>query len=848
MPFVGRAFQPDSSVVSATVIGVGQECPTCADACRLGRGLAMLLACALLLGIAASAHAGERPTAGPFVFVYGLQGPGAPQKASALGCNTIYLDLPPDAPAQLAALRALIDEAGDAGLRVIVGLRTKLDGAHTLSATNTEYREALRKWLEVVIGGLREAPGVVGWATDHYLERDLKPSSAGFRDFLVARHGSLQGINAFWGASYRSLGQINKASARALDDEQPFGVGRPSIDAAEYERCAFRDVMQLWADEIRRLDPDRLLFTGRVSLYRSLAAIPDAYDVVMPFMPPDVLEADELTHNVHGVEMARRGGRFEVLPWLRVPVPPSELYSANALTSWIMEAGLRGAVGIGLDDWSRVSAYDDVLEVVRRQLAEALRQPALFHEPPSPPAAVLYEPYAGGREFFNRAVYGYMEGFAVPDFAALAYNYRRGTIFGGLDYLCLEDLGQVSLDNYSVIFAPLCLHLPAPAAAVLRRYVQSGGALMGDLGLGMYEAGSWDPAAGPLAPLFGIAQATDMDARVGNLSVGNLHRKLPSVTLGLRTSGAFVPGQAQRLDGGTMSQRSFHGVASEMQGYTFQGPSCFVRLYTGTIPLASMSRRFDKKGRPLFLGLSANDAGLGLTVFGSYPIWSYWPPDDYAHAALHLDLIGRRARYRLLAPGLAAGQIELAGSEQAVYLYNRGARTSVNVLAGQADDRAYLGAVTTLSAAERDSSGRRTGLARLRLDLPAGGLAQAAALPLRVRPYQGQASVRVICYSAGLVSMQVGGNGSELRTGRSPGEAGPRFVGGEPTMIRFTVESGAYPIAPRSRHQVVKQEEGQQPQSLLLTADYAGRLDFSMTFRGGSLSIIPAAGSASASG
>ena len=808
----------------------------------------MLLACALILSIPVFAHAGERSPAGPFVFVYGLQGPGAPQKASALGCNTIYLDLPPDAPAQLAALRALIDEAADAGLSVIVGLRTKLDGAYTISATKAEYREALRERLHAVVGGLRDAPGVVGWATDHYLERDLKPSSAGFRDFLLATHGSLEGINAFWGTGYRSLGQINQIAATALDDEQQFGVGRPSIDAAEYERRAFRDVMQLWADEVRRLDPDRLLFTGRISLYRSLAAIPYAYDVVMPFMPPDVLDADELTHNVHCVEMARRGGRFEVVPSLRVPVPPSKLYAADALISWIMEARLRGAVGIGLEDWSRVSAYEDVFERVSEQLAAALGQPSLSHESPSPPAAVLYEPYAGGREFYDRAAYGYIEDFVVPDFAALAYGYRRGTVFGGLDYLCLQDLAEVSLDRYSVVFAPLCLRLPAPAAAALQRYVQSGGALMADLGLGMYEAGSWDPAASPLAPLLGIAQAMDMDARVGDLRVGNLHTKLPSVTLGLRSTGTFVPGQVQRLDGSLMSQQKFHGSASEMQGYTFQGPSCFVRLHTGTIPLASMSRRFDKERRPFFLGLMANDAGSGLSVFGSYPVWSYWPPQDYLHAALHLDLIGRRASYRVLQPGLVAGEVELAGSEQGVYLYNRGGRTSVDVLAGKADHRAYLGAVTTFSAAERDGSGRRTGLARLHMDLPAGGLAQATVLPLRVRPYQGEASVRVICCSAGLVSMQVGGSGSEPRASRNPAAGGPRFVGGEPTMMRFTLDSGAYPIAPRSRHYVTRQEDGQQPESLLLTADHAGRLDLSMSFRGGGLSVVPAATSASARG
>jgi hypothetical protein len=260
------------------------------------------------------------------------------------------------------------------------------------------------------------------------------------------------------------------------------------------------------------------------------------------------------------------------------------------------------------------------------------------------------------------------------------------------------------------------------------------------------------------------------------------------------------------------------------------------------VPLATMSVRFDQQQRPFFLSLTANDSAAGLALFGCYPLWSYWPPQDSLHAALHLDLIARRASYRLLHPGLAAGQVELAGSDEAVHLYNRGEQTTVEVLVGKADHRAYLGAVTTCSAAERDPSGRRTGVVRLTMDLPPAGLAHAMLTRIRVRPFSGQASVRVICYSAGLVSMQVGGDGSRLTTRRG---APPEFTRGTPTQIRFTLDDGAYPVPPGSQHEVTWRDSREPPQAFIATADYRGRLEFSLVFSGGDLSLKPASPSAS---
>ncbi len=791
-----------------------------------------------LAALAASAFAADRP--GPFVYVYGLQGPGAAATARAIGCNALYYDLPDDAPLRLDEVRALIAEAAGQGLQVIVGLRTKLGGEFRVSARDPEYVAAASEWIEAVVGGLRGTPGIAGWATDHYLERNVRTGEDDFRAFLLERYGSMAALNAAWGTDYGRIDAVTRARARELDDDQVYGIGRPSVDVAECERATFHDVMALWADCVRRADPDTPLLTGRISLYRSLTAIPGTYDVVQVHMPPDILEPDLLTHNVHAVSMARRGGRFEVIPWLRVPLPPSEAYSGLALTRWVLEAGLRGAVGVCLEDYQRMSEQAPVFNNTVYQLSAALGQAPFGGDPPAPPAAVIYEPYAGGHQFAGTPAYGYMTDYPVNDLAALAFGYRLGTVLGGLDYLCPEDLVDADLDRYGAILAPACLSLPPAVVAALGDWVERGGALFGDLGAGMVEGGSWEPAAGPLAGLFGISASLDPSDRFGSFTVGEAHPALPSVSIGMEAAGTFVPRQPQGLSMGHVRRYTFQGTATEMKGYAFYGPSWYVHPRTGVIPLATEAVRFDDQQRPYFLGLTVARVGHGLAVFAPFPCWSYWPPEDALHAAVHGDLIARRARYRLVGPALIDAGMGLAGTDDAVRLLSRGAATGAEVLAAAADHRVYLGATCTFSATSRSADGQRSGTALLAVEVTPGGMAHCEAIPVRVRPETGQAHARAAVYAPGLVMLDVGGTGAQWGRARRDGPIG--FHGGVPTRVRFGIDDGAYPIEPGSQHTVTLEEGREQPQRLTVTADHRGRLDFWLTVTGGRLSVAPAAG------
>ncbi len=794
------------------------------------RHVCVIAAFALLSALGCRA---DRP--GPFIFIHGLQGRDAAQIAPALGCNTIYFDLPIDAPLNIASVRAFIAEAHEADLSVIIGLRTSMQGQYPVTPTDAEYLAAMREWVGGVVGGLRDELGIVGWATDHDLERDIAFSDADFRRHLLTTHGSLDGLNLAWGTRFLTMAQVGRSAVAELDADQPFGVGRASIDLAEYRRGVFRELMQIWADEVRRHDSGHLLFTGRISRYRGLTAVPDAFDVVLPCARPDVLERDLLTHNVQAVQIARRGGKFEVIPWLRVPLPLSQAATSRALSAWIAEAGMRGAIGVCLEDWSRINASDRSINDVAEQVPGALAMQPFTQEPPAPVAAVIYSPYAGGPGKLGTP-YGYLPEFEDSDLAALAYGYRGGTIFGGLDYLCPEDLPEVDLSRYSVLLAPMCLSLPADAVETLSSYLRAGGALLADIGLGMYQAGSWAPSATALAPQLGVAGNMAIAARFGDFRVGQPHPQLPSVTKGLQATGIFVPGKPVDVGGGSSRGGSFTGAATQFQGHPFQGPSCFVALRDGAIPLATMSVRYDDASIPHFLGLVANGLGDGLAVFGALPLWTYWPAEDTLHGALHLDLIRRRATWRLLKPGLLTEGVQISSSQDMAHLLNRGAATQAQVLCATADHRAFLGAITVFSASETDATGRRTGRVRLNIDLPAGALTHVEATAVQLRPAQGECCVRMSCYGPGLIAMHVGGQGAVWRSRR---EQAPTFHDGQSSTIRFGVEDGTYPVSPGSTHQVTWQEVRQQPRSATVTADHRGRLDFSLVIAGAQVWVRP---------
>jgi hypothetical protein len=439
------------------------------------------------------ACAADKP-AGPFTFCYGLERGGDPGVFAQLGLNTLYIDLQPSDIGDLAPCRQMIREAQRKGLKVIIGLPTCLTAGYRVSPWDDKYSGSVSELITHVVNSLKDEQGLTAWATGHALEKSISYTDADFRLYLQKGYPTLEALNASWGTQFGFWNVISMQVARETDAGRPFKVGRAAIDLADYQARAYHDVMVGWLRSIRAADSQRPVLTGRITLYRSLLSIPDGYDIVCVSMPPDVVESDLVSHNVQGLDMARRGGKFRVLQILRVPSTASPAYRDESLRAWIDQAALHGSVGFGLEEWplleptySREKRY---LPASRR-LTNAITacRDLDFDVKPQANTAIVYSPYAEGLAVTGQPLYGYIRNLLTGEPSELAYVLRTGTRFGVVDYLSVEDLATADLNSYGTLLLPACLKLSTAAEVSLEDYVQLGGAVVGELGLGMYETG-----------------------------------------------------------------------------------------------------------------------------------------------------------------------------------------------------------------------------------------------------------------------------------------------------------------------------------------------------------------------
>lgn len=795
---------------------------------KTNRLLPLALICAIFCLAATATYA--RPSAGPFVFCYGLERGGSIQAIKDLGLNTLYIDLLPSDVANLEPCLALIRSAHREGLKVIIGLPTCLTSAYHLSPLDEQYTGSVRELIKYTVTALKEEPGVAGWGTGHSLERSLKYSDDDFRHYLQRHYPTLADLNAFWGSNFPTWPSITREQARKVDANAPYLVHRASVDVADYQTWAFRETMRLWLEAIRSVDDKRPILTGRVTLYRSLASIPDGYDVVCVSMPPDVLETDLEAHNVHAVDMARRGGKFGALPVLRVPYRSSPVYTQDKLRDWVAQAALHGSSGFALEDWSQIS---EVYELEQR-LPERSRHLArnvsswrdlAFCVAPKATAALVYSPYAEGFQVTAQPVYGYLAGLLPGEPSTLINCLRLGSRYGLLDYLCVDDMPQVDLAQYGTVLLPACLQLPRPQAVQLEEFISGGGAAVADLGLGMYQSGSWTALPEGLSQSFGITGMGELTERVGDLTVGAtaLHG-LPGLQPGARSEGLFS------------ARKSNTGPATDRKPWTVSGWTAEATLLETAVPVATMGVRFDGDKVPHFAGLVGRAQGSGLGLFATHPLWQYWPLTDPLSSVLHASLLRRRAQYEVMQAGLLPGAVQMAGAEEGLQLLNASDELVVGqVWAYAAGSRGYLGAMAQFMASPIER-GLPAGTALILARLPERQVKLLSRIPLLVQPRADDATVEVQEYSPERVVLRVFGAGAMVRNGRKGFDV---EAAGE-TPVRLVLSSGAYRVAPSSRHLVVtRQRSGRESRNVAM-ADPRGELDLSAIYRSETLTISPA--------
>jgi Beta-galactosidase len=775
---------------------------------------------ALLVAASAAPAPAALPPGAPYVWIHDVYSVTALGRARRIGVNTIHLDLPEKLSAEaLADAHRIAQACNEQGLQVIVGLPTTLSEGYRTALDNPRYVEAVTAYIHDAVSSLEDEPAVIGWATGDHLERYLALSDEAFVEYLTGKYGEVSALNEAWQTKVGSIDGLDLAGAQRLDDALPFGVGMSTVDAADFQADQYRKVMALWAQLVRAASGGKgLLFTGRVTLYRSLPLIPKDYDVIVTSMPPELLEPDWNTHNVQAIDIARRGGRRSVMPCLRVPQPPDtedlnvdrwdfhdEVYFTNRIHEWMLEAALHGACGVAFE------GEPDTLEAVQiqTQLQKGLRWLAdqqAFGAEPRGNAAILYEPYADGFSSLKIPVYGYCQNLSAGEPSNLAAALRRGTRFGPVDYLTVEDLTDADLDRYSVILAPLALDLPDNAQEKLAEYVLHGGVLVADIGAGFAQSRSWQALPPRLAGLFGVPGLVEMRSVAGNLTVHQPCPVVPSARVGASTTGSF--------EGGTPGQRVGAGH------YAVGGWAGFLLPDSQTILFGRLSMGLTKDKKPTFAGLVSRIVGPGAAFFATHELWANWFPPHRLFDEFHADLWQRRATVELIGGSFVTSGVELVGSDDgSVALYNPGDLRRAQLALYAAQHRFFQGAVCQFTAALTDEAGMRTGGVLATVDLPRHAVTILRPAPVELRPHVGTSTASLDEYGAQAIRLTVAG----LRSAPSGAPGRLAVSRGTPQLVRLTVRSGEYRVTPGSRHTLrVCGPEGEGERELV--ADNQGRL------------------------
>lgn len=590
--------------------------------------------------------------------------------------------------------RQFAEAAARAGLYVIYALPPAPAGqerAFRLDAANTPYMLLWSGWVTTVVQALQDTPNLIGWMLPDDPRALNLEDDAGFHRWLKAHYASEEVISRQWKTlvksfdevtlqgvrdlvtAWRGPGPVNgplteeelrerfrwekeHAGQRPLD--QNFAFHPATLALADYSYDTFRLLQDSWARVVQHASPGALVFSGRLTDYAELLALPDSVALAVPAITPDLGETDTTTHNPQQIAIARHGGRKLAFPVFSTA--PGVVLTRDEITGrwphWTGTALAEGAAGFVCASWTDVQANELLRRAVSASIASWMAPAAApqRRQDPVATAAVLLSPLAEGYGIQvepqnplarRRGLYGFGDDLVTGEPSDLVYGLRWGTAFGSLDYFTPEDLHSTQdaagrevtpvtrLHRYSVVLLPQTLSVPDEAAYALVGYATAGGTVVADLGVGAAQAeGQVQQLSLPLSTLFGIAREMVLTQDAFNLQSLVPHPLWP----GWCPPGT-VPGTA--LSGGNGAQP-----------WAFMGPLGYPILLPRTVPVAMARELPQKVGPPddpiLRLQrscLTVNPLDQGFGIYAPFRLWTFWHPGQPGFDTFHGDLLARGA-------------------------------------------------------------------------------------------------------------------------------------------------------------------------------------------------------------
>lgn len=480
--------------------------------------------------------------------------------------------------------------------------------------------------------------------------------------------------------------QEKLAALQAPDLHWPFHPAQLAL--AHFKWDAYRMLVSRWAQTIKEHDPSHILMSGRLPDYAQLLSLPPEVDVSVPDLQPDWAEADIVTHNPQAIDIARRGGRFRAVPMFATsssPTLPKELLP-RLVAPWCETALLHGASGFGFASWHDLAANELLRNAIQATLQRLQAPPfaVLWSTRSIVTAAVVLTPLADGHTLAEgppswsqgpRGLYGFGEGMVSGEPSNLAYTLRWGTMFGAVDYLAPDDIVQEVddeslptpfgasgaapsrsvLTRYNTVLLPQALSVSPEMTSALTSYVEQGGVVVADLGLGAAQSSGQTLALPPrLAALFGLPPAMALSTTSFDLQAQAANPLFPMWSRNADSSNTMLSA------GKSSDEAAFRGpvayFALPLAPNTVIIASAPPTEITAAITLAGTSTR------QLHSLLTLHPVGVGAAVFAPWQLWNTWRADHLGFSTFHSDLLMRGAGVAVLtspafvpAPGPAMG-------------------------------------------------------------------------------------------------------------------------------------------------------------------------------------------------
>lgn len=743
-------------------------------------------------------------------WAFGLSSPAELKAYERCGFNTVYIDLPAPDSADPAELVRLADAAGAAGLHVIVGLNAidAVLGDDPLPAGDAVALGRTCAWISEAVAAWKDTPGLVAYALQHEAEDRLAWTPGGLTEYLRRRYrGRVDLLSEAWRTELQRFEDATAERAARLDAERPGGVSRPSLDVAYWPLDAVAELHRLWAREVAAADPARPVLGGRMSRYRTLLAADTLLAGLQPCRLPTGADADLVFHEAGAVSVANQVGRFAVFPTI------STSYDGASLRRWTRLMFARGAAGVGYQRWSDLRDDVDRVEAVRAALEE-VAVPGAAGFTPDCSAALVLQPLARGPLVDGRASWGY-GGFAGDEPRGLLELLHTGTRYGPLAVLTPRDLGRVRLDRYGCVIVPAGFELPPLGLESLRAYVDGGGLLVADLGLGCFEPyGDLRAMPGTLEAVFGLTigdvrppadvlLTRRQQDRVQATNPGDI--AFPELAPLLSHPGSLVFRRRSSL-----LPRVLPVVPTppEMARTLLLGPSAFVVPGPATRMLAEQAQIAVRGGRPAVAGFSEHRYGSGIACFASPWLWAEWTADEPLFESVHDGLLGRRPQLAQLVvgPALVPHGWFVARQEERLWVHHlTDDDPTLMVDLPTSQPRLYPGGLNAIRRApplDPNSPIQATAepLINCRVVTVEGGeLRVETTLPISLWPLADSCAAEVSAYGPEKIEVILYGQG-DPPTRSERGRWTIPAAREAPLML--TIENGSYPVAPGSLHRV----------------------------------------------